>query len=93
MTSTHVLVPVEPTEAMCEAGWQKMPDSIGDAYRAMVAAAPAPPEDVRGTIAQIVARAYGGSLYPGLGMPGDYPVEDVDYRAADAILALMSGAK
>jgi hypothetical protein len=43
--------------------------------------------DARDTIAQIVARAYGGSLYPGLGTPGDYPTDDVDYRAADAILA------
>ena len=40
----------------------------------------------RENIAQIIARAYGGSLCPGSGMPGDYPVDDVDYRAADAIL-------
>ncbi|WP_422057337.1 hypothetical protein [Sphingomonas sp.] len=49
-----------------------------------VPAAPQPAE-WRDKIAAIVARAYGGSLYPGLGVPGDYPVEEVDYRAADAI--------
>jgi len=43
----------------------------------------------RDEIAAIVARAYGGSLYPGLGVPGDYPVADVDYRAADAIIAVQ----
>jgi hypothetical protein len=47
-----------------------------------------PAGERREEIAQIVARAYGGSLYPGLGVPGDYPTADVDYRAADAILAL-----
>lgn len=41
----------------------------------------------RHLIAQIVARAYGGSLHPELGTPGDYPVDEVDYRVADAILA------
>ena len=44
----------------------------------------------REEIAQIIARAYGGSLYPGLGCPGDYPTDDVDYRAADAIIALIA---
>lgn len=43
----------------------------------------------REKVAAIVARAYGGSLCPGLGVPGDYPVADVDYRAADAIAALL----
>lgn len=41
-------------------------------------------------IAQIIARAYGGSLYPGLGVPGDFPADEVDYRAARAVIeALM----
>lgn len=34
------LVPVEPTDAMCEAGWPHVADSIADAYRAMLSAAP-----------------------------------------------------
>jgi len=54
---------------------------------------PIPPELVaclREQIAQITARAYGGSLYPGLGTPGDYPTADEDYRAADAIAALIN---
>lgn len=42
----------------------------------------------RAAIAQIIARAYGGSLRPGLGVDGDYPTDDVDYLAADAIIAL-----
>lgn len=48
---------------------------------------PAVLDEQREAIARIVARAYGGSLHPGLGVPGDYPTDDVDYRAADAILA------
>jgi DNA-directed RNA polymerase subunit F len=55
-----------------------------DALATDVPAAPQPSK-WRDKIASIVARAYGGSLYPGFGVPGDYPVEDVDYRAADAI--------
>lgn len=54
MTATHILVPVEPTEAMIEAGAKfyannpglrslRMADGI---FRAMLAAAPPPPEDV-----------------------------------------------
>jgi len=35
----YVLVPREPTEEMCEAGWVCMPDSIADAYKSMIAAA------------------------------------------------------
>ena len=44
---------------------------------------------VREQVAQIIARAYGGSLAPGLGTPGDYPTDDVDYIAADAILEAL----
>jgi hypothetical protein len=55
-------------------------------------AATASASDRRDEVAAIVARAYGGSLYPGLGTPGDYPVEEVDYRAADAILAITPDA-
>ena len=51
------------------------------------------PRVSREEVAQIVARAYGGSLYPGLGTPGDYPTDDPDYRAADAILALFGGGE
>jgi len=66
------------------------------AHRLAFANPPAQPDQGEGApaldreeVAQIVARAYGGSLYPGLGEPGDYPTADEDYRAADAILALV----
>lgn len=29
----------DPTEAMCEEGWKQLPDSIADAWRAMIDAA------------------------------------------------------
>lgn len=74
------------------------PQKVADARNAGVERAaalatevPADPQpcEWRDKIAAIVARAYGGSLYPGLGVPGDYPVADVDYRAADAIIAAL----
>lgn len=46
----------------------------------------------RQEMAQIIARGYGGSLYPGLGTPGDYPTDTVDYRIADAIIARAASA-
>jgi hypothetical protein len=59
----------------------------------LFAASPSRPSPVAGqreAIAAIIARAYGGSLNPGLGVPGDFPVCEIDYRAADAILALLT---
>lgn len=47
-------------------------------------------EGKREAIAQIIARASGGSLNPGLGVPDDYPVSRYDHAAADAILATLS---
>lgn len=40
-------------------------------------------------LAQVIARAYGGSLYPELGEIGDYPTDEVDYRAARAVLTAL----
>lgn len=44
-------------------------------------------ETKRDRLARIVARAYGGSQHPELGMLGDHPAGAQDYIAADAILA------
>lgn len=66
MTPTHVLVPVEPTEAMieaynqrvCDYGMRHAMDPV-KAWEAMIAAAPLPPEDVVEKLARALCWAEG----------------------------------
>lgn len=44
------------------------------------------PNEMIERMAAVVARSYGGSLCPELGVPGDYPVDRVDYTAARGVL-------
>lgn len=90
-------VPNEPTGDMADDIAMDLAEALGvpfdehwpEAAAESLASTQPAPAFPREEVAAIVARAYGGSLNPGLGVPGDYPVEEVDYRAADAIAALL----
>lgn len=62
------------------------------ARRALASTQAPAPAFPREEVAKIIARTVGGSMYPGLGVPGDFPVDEADYAAADAIASLLQGA-